>query len=611
MIDGLSPRDIVSIFALSRDISAHYKVTSIDELSKKLEVSLSTEWRNRETIIERLAEKPQRVVTPRKDEFALDAEKVVQHLMKVTHAIQPNNVSPTYAPWFLSAMKDLHSEGISNTNLAKLTGILRTSLARQRDLSDIVQRRDLTEQELEIEKIWHNSPHRRRNTLQKFYDYYVKISGDHVLKRQELRKILLRLGLRNPRGPKPKNEGVDTKLRWEPHALWAGDGKIVKIIINGKKHEFLWYAFADEATTLLVGTVLSDTESAKEVIAALESGATNVGRRSIGIVIDNRTVRDDLGSLREYCSKHNIEIVRTFPGNPKSNGIIEGNFSIFENHVSEIKIQGSNDADIARSIAKEVVEIFTQLRNQKVRKNKGTRVKNDDPLDAENPDTRSAIQKLAARFEVTGSSFERKWALIEAARQKFINLSEDREGRLRIFVGRATDEELVEAQAAYLAQCAKHPEKNYDHRYFAAIIRNKRDEIAKAAHVEAFAAGCKRQIELPKEDLSDSAMAEALSNTIADICQIKTPLRRRLFLEQFVFFIIILGGTERFHRVWAATLVNLTRNRQVSLSFQQQVIEFLYERIGPKLLTELKLDFPVHVYQKIQSTAPPMRESYI
>jgi hypothetical protein len=89
MIDGLSPRDIVSIFALSRDISAHYKVTSIDELSKKLEVSLSTEWRNRETIIERLAEKPQRVVTPRKDEFALDAEKVVQHLMKVTHASWP------------------------------------------------------------------------------------------------------------------------------------------------------------------------------------------------------------------------------------------------------------------------------------------------------------------------------------------------------------------------------------------------------------------------------------------------------------------------------------------------------------------------------------------
>jgi hypothetical protein len=239
---------------------------------------------------------------------------------------------------------------------------------------------------------------------------------------------------------------VDAKARWEPHALWAGDGKVVKISINGKRHDFLWYAFADEATTLLVGSVLSDTESAREVIAALESGTQNIGRSSIGIIIDNRTVRTDFGALRDYCNARQIEIVRTFPGNPKSNGIIEGNFSIFENHVSEIKIQGEDDEEIARSVAKEVVEIFTQLRNHKVRHNKGTRAQNDDPLDSDSRDTRNAIQKLAARLETEADESERKWLLIGAAREKFPPLTPSTEERLRKFVAKATDAELAKAR---------------------------------------------------------------------------------------------------------------------------------------------------------------------
>ena len=43
MIEQLSSRDCVSIVALGREIVAHYGTSSIDELAKVLNVSLSTE----------------------------------------------------------------------------------------------------------------------------------------------------------------------------------------------------------------------------------------------------------------------------------------------------------------------------------------------------------------------------------------------------------------------------------------------------------------------------------------------------------------------------------------------------------------------------------------
>jgi hypothetical protein len=148
-----------------------------------------------------------------------------------------------------------------------------------------------------------------------------------------------------------------------------------------------------------VGSLLSDSESASEVIAALRQGEKNQGRLCIGIVIDNRTTRTDDSALKRYCEERNIEIVRTFPGNAKSNGIIEGNFGIFEQHVGQIDITGANDRELARSFAEQLIEVFTQLRNNNPRRNKGSRSTSVDPLDPAGKRTRKAIQVLARRLE--------------------------------------------------------------------------------------------------------------------------------------------------------------------------------------------------------------------
>ena len=43
-------------------------------------------------------------------------------------------------------------------------------------------------------------------------------------------------------------------MAFAPHAIWEGDGKLVKIRVNGVDVRWIWYAFVDQETTLLVGS---------------------------------------------------------------------------------------------------------------------------------------------------------------------------------------------------------------------------------------------------------------------------------------------------------------------------------------------------------------------
>jgi hypothetical protein len=44
--------------------------------------------------------------------------------------------------------------------------------------------------------------------------------------------------------------------------MQSGDGKLVKIRVNGVDVRWIWSAFADQETTLLVGSSMTETESA-------------------------------------------------------------------------------------------------------------------------------------------------------------------------------------------------------------------------------------------------------------------------------------------------------------------------------------------------------------
>ena len=138
-------------------------------------------------------------------------------------------------------------------------------------------------------------------------------------------------------------------------------GRTSNITVNGTRHTFCWYAFCDQHTTLLVGSSVTGAGSSEAFLSALKSGHQQQGAFAIGVLIDNRLGEADLIMVRSFCIEHRIVLARIFPGNSKSNGRIENNFSIFERFVGDVHVSGKTEKEIAESIANVIVEVFTQM----------------------------------------------------------------------------------------------------------------------------------------------------------------------------------------------------------------------------------------------------------
>ena len=178
---------------------------------------------------------------------------------------------------------------------------------------------------------------------------------------------LRELGLTSPRGIFLKNTGLDKILRFKHNQLWHSDGKRLVVIFNGEIYQSLWQGLVDGKTTAIVGGVIRDEENTENLVEALKDAKAKTGITPLGIVLDNR-LSENLPAVRSYFEEHGIEIVKIFPGNSKSNGIIEENFNVFDRWVGAIKIDGTTPDQIVRSIMQAMVEVFTQMRGHKPRK---------------------------------------------------------------------------------------------------------------------------------------------------------------------------------------------------------------------------------------------------
>jgi transposase InsO family protein len=272
---------------------------------------------------------------------------------------------------------------------------------------------------------------------------------------KRLRQILINLGLRYPRGPKTRDIGTQVKRPFAPHAIWEGDGKQVNIIINGLRSVYSWYAFVDQNTTLIVGSATHATESSTNFLQALKNGKFKTGTLPVGVLIDNRLSDEDMSPIDEFCKEHQIVLLRTFPGNSKSNGNIENNFSLFESLVGPIRLFGSHD-QIAQQVATLVIEIFTGLRNNTRRPRLNGQTPADAAPQAKRPEhMRSAIESMANRFTQEIKDIDFKWNLIHEARQHFGHLSPESVQKTKRLLCKYPVMDIIAAQAAYLAQIKK------------------------------------------------------------------------------------------------------------------------------------------------------------
>lgn len=321
-------------------------------------------------------------------------------------------------------------------------------------------------------------------TAKSFADKHPEVLEELKMTYAPFANLLLRLGFTSPKGIFLNNTGLDKIQRFSPHAVWGTDGKQMKVIINGEIFRFIWQCLIDYKSTVLVGGLVGESETTDNLLEAIRRSKKATGVAPMGIVIDGR-LSENLPAIRKYLDEMGIEIVRTYPGNPKSNGITEGNFSIFEKWIGgEVIIHGDTAKELSFSFAQVLTDVFTQLRNNQPRKGLGQKTANEvlasaPKLSLEEESTiRAKIQALANRFkneQAVPIISEQKAQAIEQAIASV--LPPDQETfRKRLAPSMLTCDLILAAIAIFKKQQAKHPEKNFNHTYFGGILRNLVDQ---------------------------------------------------------------------------------------------------------------------------------------
>jgi hypothetical protein len=300
-------------------------------------------------------------------------------------------------------------------------------------------------------------------------------------------KLLLRLGFVSPKGIFLQNTGLDVIKRFAPNIMWGSDGKNINLVINGKPFHWVWQSLIDYKTTVLVGGVINEDETTDNLLQAIRESKERTGISPMAIVIDNR-LSENLPAIRAYLDELGIEIVKTFPGNAKSNGIIENNFKVFDHWVlgqqKKIVINATNEKELSNSVAELLVEIFTQLRNHAPRRSLGGRSASDlakdaSPLDEKTVSLiRDEIRALATRFKNEQASPIMTLAKEEALKSALDLLHPPCPDVFlkRLSASYYTGDLILQSLAIFKTQQAKHPEKTFDHTYFAGILRNLVDQ---------------------------------------------------------------------------------------------------------------------------------------
>lgn len=440
-----------------------------------------------------------------------------------------------------------------------------------------------------VEHAWVQTNFNSNKTLSEFVDY-VQRQCLNKYGRDQITQALVDLGLRYPRGPEIKNEGTHKKSYFSPHALWEGDGKHLKIILNGQEFTYCWYAFIDQNTTLLAGSSLTAAESPAAFLKGLRDGKDNVGFFPMGVLIDNRLTHEDKVAVKQFCKEQGIVLVNTFPGNAKSNGIIEGNFSIFEKQVGAIHVRGETAEEIAQSLAHTIIEIFTQQRNHNGRKRLNLKTPHEATIGSTRPECeKEKLEKLRDRLLRNELCLEAKVQLIEDLFKNFEPMSEESRLKFNMQLKQFSPHEIISAKARFLAQQAKHPDALYRSEYFMGILRNKAEEMGKDAYSEAFRVSTVALNEIVKTDLKTKDLPQLAKKIVAFLAMvILNPCKSHLLMsvDSLCWGLNEFVSVHKLPELWEEIVQAIRRSRDITLVKWQVIAEFIHERLGIFLYQE-------------------------
>jgi hypothetical protein len=321
-----------------------------------------------------------------------------------------------------------------------------------------------------------------KKTVKNFVKKNSGIEEELGMNYRQILSWLRRLGFVSTQGIFIPNKGLDRIIRFSPNAVWGSDGKQMNIIINGVKFKWVWQCLIDYKTTVIVGGFIGQEETTQNLLEAIKDSKEKTGVVPLGIVIDNK-LSENLPPIREFLDKYGIEIVKIFPGNAKSNGILEGNFNIFERWVGgKVVIQGDDPEALSRSIAQMLVEIFTRLRNHYPRKIISYKTPEETLKEAEdNPPTPKETQRMKEKIKELADRLKKEQKITEISTRKQTAID------VAVQTVRPKDEDtfrkslshynyphylILQAIAIFSTRCQLYPENNYDHTYFGGILRN-------------------------------------------------------------------------------------------------------------------------------------------
>jgi hypothetical protein len=227
--------------------------------------------------------------------------------------------------------------------------------------------RSLTDRQIDfITKLWKDYGKERNKIKMTAFMKYVRKNWQQqswltpVPSRKSVEDLLLANGCRKPKTQaKPRPNYHPAVKRYFPHAQIVLDGKQVIVSLNGHDYSFVLEFCKDMASDATGGYAIAETETAALVKQAVSDYCAK-HPRPLAALIDNGSgnvsAAVDLGA-------EGILMIRAYPYRAETKGQIEGEFSLFEQKVSQIVIQGSTEKELAMNILKQVVELYLKLRN--------------------------------------------------------------------------------------------------------------------------------------------------------------------------------------------------------------------------------------------------------
>lgn len=232
--------------------------------------------------------------------------------------------------------------------------------------------------------------------------------------RQLIRHILEAHGVRLPRR-RPGRSPDEIALRgafetFFPGAQWVGDGKAVRVVLNGETFNYNLELDVDAHTGAWVGLCIRDTEDSAAVAEAFENGVETTGASPIGLLLDNKpsnhtpevdAVLDSAGTSR----------IRATAKRPENKAHVEGAFGLFAQQAPPIELETKGSGrSVARALMLLVATTFARAINHRPRADRGGlsrfELYAEKPTEEQIQQARRAIEERCRKQELARATRE-------------------------------------------------------------------------------------------------------------------------------------------------------------------------------------------------------------